>query len=109
MYGSYGKLLLDADNSDSLDVIRDKYGSTPVFSLAGGVSMYNYTIIWENGTVSHGGPWIKSEPSETSDNQPVGVSELEKSDFGVERQLITSVLIVVIFSVIYFLLRRNQQ
>jgi len=107
LYGSYGKILLDAVNSDSLDVIRDKYGSTPVFSFAGSVSLYNYTIIWENGTVSHGGPWIKSESSETVDNQPVGETSYDGIEF---QQILIVALGVVLISIFYvWLLSPNQK
>lgn len=107
LYGSYGKLLLDAVNSDSLDVIRDKYGSTPVFSFAGGVSMYNYTIIWENGTVSHGGPWIKSESSETSDNQPVGETSYDGIEF--QQTLLVALGVVLVSIFIVWLLSPNAR
>jgi len=107
LYGSYGKLLLDAVDEDSLDFIRDKYGSTPVFSFAGGGFMYNYTIIWENGTVSHGDPWIKSESSETSDNQSVGETSYDGIEF--QQILIVALGVVLVSIFIVWLLSPNMK
>jgi hypothetical protein len=107
LYGHYGRLLMDTVDSESLNVIRETYGSTPVYSFAGGVSMYNYTIIWENGTVSHGGPWIKSESSETSDNQPVGETSYDGIEF--QQILIVAFGVVLLSIFIVWLLSPNQK
>jgi hypothetical protein len=102
LYDNYGKFLMDAVDSESLDVIRETYGSTPVYSFAGGVSPYNYTVYWENGTVTHTDPWAqRGMPT-------IEIDEVKQYD-GIEFQftLIVALGVVLVSIFIVWMLSPN--